>query len=47
MAVVVSIILYLSWAYGAMMRRNALNVDEYTRTQPRFKDRVFVACTHW
>lgn len=40
-------IMYLSWAYGAMMRRNTLNVDTYTRKQPSFKDRVAVAFTHW
>lgn len=47
MAVMVSIILYLNWAYGAMMRGNSLNVDDYTKAQPGFKDRVFVAFTHW
>lgn len=40
-------IMYLSWAYGAMMRRNSLNVDTYTGKQPSFKDRVGVAFTHW
>lgn len=40
-------IMYLSWAYGAMMRRNSLNVDDYTGSQPGFMDRVSVALTHW
>eukprot|EP00903_Cladosiphon_okamuranus_P016685 g15383.t1 len=39
--------MYLSWAYGAMMRRNSLNVDDYTGSQPRFQDRVSVAFGHW
>ena len=42
-----AMLMYLSWAYGAMMRRNSLNVDDYTGAQPRFKDRVSVAFTHW
>lgn len=47
MATTAAAILYLSWAYGAMMRRNSLNVDEYTGSQPGFKDRVSVAFGHW
>jgi len=43
----VAIILFLSWAYGSMMSRNSLNVDDYTGTQPRLKDRVSVAFGHW
>ena len=39
--------MYLSWAYGAMMRGNALNVDDYTGTPASFKDRVSVALAHW
>ena len=40
-------LLYLSWAYGAMMRGNSVNVDDYTRTTASFKDRVVVAFVHW
>lgn len=47
MATTVAAIMYLSWAYGAMMRRNVLNVDDYTRSQPSLKDRVSVAYMHW
>ena len=47
LATTAAAILYLSWAYGAMMRRNSLNVDEYTGSQPGFKDRVSVAFGHW
>lgn len=47
LAATVAAIMYLSWAYGAMMRRNMLNVDDYTGSQPRFTDRVSVAFAHW
>lgn len=43
----VLVVMYLSWAYGAMMRGNALNVDIYTGKEARFSDRMFVAFTHW
>lgn len=46
-AATVAAIMYLSWAYGAMMRRNSLNVDDYTGSQPGLKDRVSVAFGHW
>eukprot|EP00752_Nemacystus_decipiens_P016745 g14983.t1 len=46
LAAIAAAIMYLSWAYGAMMSRNSLNVDDYTGSQPRFKDRVSVAFGH-
>lgn len=39
--------LFFSWAYGAMMRRNSLNVDKFTKSEPTMRDRAFVAFTHW
>lgn len=39
--------LFFSWVYGAMMRRNKLNVDKYTKSEPGLRDRAFVAFTHW
>lgn len=47
LAATAAAIMYLSWAYGEMMRRNSLNVDEYTGSQPGLKDRVSVAFGHW
>lgn len=47
MALSVLIAMYLSWAYGAMMSHNKVNVDVYTGTPASFKDRVSVSFGHW